>query len=199
MWFSRLATTLLVLAVMCALPSCGGNGVLPPGQDHSVAAVDLKRYMGMWYEIASLPAPFQEDCHCTTARYTLKGDYVEVINTCRRESAQGELDTAEGKAWPVEGSNNSRLKVSFFWPFKGDYWVIGLDPDYRWAMVGHPDKKYLWILSRTPRLAPEVYAGIEVRARELGYEVDKLQLMDQSCHQVGADSRIKEGGLEQGQ
>ena len=103
--------------------------------------------------LSSLPAPFQEDCHCTTARYTLKQDYVEVINSCRRLSAQGELDQAEGKAWPVEGSNNSRLKVSFFGPFYGGYSVIALDREgYRYALVCGPSPSYLWILARDPAL-----------------------------------------------
>jgi apolipoprotein D and lipocalin family protein len=153
-----------------------------PTDDHTVTSVDLKRYVGKWYEIASLPAPFQEGCFCTTAEYSLEKDHVKVVNRCRRGSPQGEVDEALGKAWPVEGSNNSRLKVSFFWPFKGDYWIIGLDQDYQWAMVGHPQKKYLWILSRSPNMPMELYQSLVSKAKSMGYDVARLKLMNQACY-----------------
>ena len=147
--------------------------------DHTVESVNLKRYMGKWYEIASLPAPFQKDCYCTTAEYNLRGEYIEVINSCRRGSAEGRLDIATGKAWPLKGSNNSRLKVSFFWPFKGDYWVVSLDQDYQWAMIGHPERKYLWILSRKPEMSNDLYQSLIKKAKELGYNIENLKLMVQ--------------------
>ncbi len=149
--------------------------------DHSVAGVDLARYSGLWYEIASLPARFQEGCVCSTAEYRVIGDYVEVTNSCRQESPQGKLRRVTGKARPVPGSNNSRLKVTFFWPFSGDYWIVGLDPDYRWAMVGHPQRKYLWILSRQPELDEKTFVALLERARVLGYPVERLRRSDQSC------------------
>ena len=158
--------------------SCEENA---PADDHTVEAVDLARYAGKWYEIASLPAPFQEDCFCTTAEYSLQKDHVKVLNQCRRGSVKGELDEAVGKAWPEEGSNNSRLKVSFFWPFKGDYWIIGLDQNYRWAMVGHPQRKYLWILSREPKMPEDLYQSLMGKAKDLGYDVSRLKLMVQEC------------------
>jgi apolipoprotein D and lipocalin family protein len=168
---------ILVLSLLL-LCSCAEK---PPPDDHSVEKVDLERYTGRWYEIASFPAPFQKDCHCTTAEYVSKGDYLQVINRCRRGSAEGEWDEATGKARPVEGSNNSRLKVSFFWPFKGDYWVIALDRDYQWVLVGHPQRRYLWILSRTPRISKALYDSLVERAASLGYDVTRLKIMDQSC------------------
>jgi len=175
----RFSIWLLTLALIPGLFfSCTGR---PPADDHSVGSVDLDRYIGRWYEIASLPAPFQKDCHCTTAEYILKGDYLRVINRCRRGSNRGELDEAKGKAWPVKGSHNSRLKVSFFWPFKGDYWVIALDKDYQWVMVGHPQRKYLWLLSRKPKISRELYDSLVEGAASLGYQVERLKTMDQSC------------------
>lgn len=117
----------------------------------SVAAVDLARYAGKWFEIASFPMFFQRQCvGDTSASYALGADgRVEVSNRCRTENG---FDEAKGVATVVEGWGNSRLKVSFFWPFKSDYWVMGLDNDYRWAVVGNPNRKYLWVLSRTPQL-----------------------------------------------
>ncbi len=115
----------------------------------TVAEVDLARYAGKWYEVAAFPMFFQRQCvGDTTAEYGLRPDGdISVRNRCRTESG---FDEATARAWAVEGSGNARLKVQFFWPFRADYWVIGLDDGYRWAVVGNPERKYLWILSRTP-------------------------------------------------
>jgi len=147
----------------------------------TVEQVDLKRYSGKWYEIASFPAPFQKDCYCTTATYADKEDYVEVLNACRKGSPTGPLEVARANANPVPDTGNAQLKVQFFWPFKGDYWVVALDPDYRYAMVGHPAKKYLWILSRTPAMDEGTYQSLVAVARSKGYEVDKLRRAVQTC------------------
>ncbi len=109
-----------------------------------------------------------------------KDGSVTVTNKCKR-GTDDTWDQAQGLAKPVEGSNNARLQVSFFRPFWGDYWVIALDPDYRWAMVGHPDKKYLWILSRTPEMAPGIYKKLVAQANSLGYHIESLKKTDQSC------------------
>lgn len=171
-----------LLMALLLVSACQGAGGPEYNDDHSVPSVDLARYAGKWYSIASLPAPFQDDCFCTTAEYILEKGRVRVINHCRRQSARGRLDQAEGIAIPVPGSRNSRLRVSFFRPFFGDYWVIALDPSYQWAMVGHPQRKYLWILSRSPRLAEEVYQRLVAQARALGYPVGRLDRTDQSCN-----------------
>jgi apolipoprotein D and lipocalin family protein len=147
----------------------------PGYSDQAVARVDLERYMGKWYEIASFPTWFQRDCFCTTADYELRGDHVWVKNSCRKGSPGGDLDVATAKAFAVAGSNNSRLKVQFFWPFKGDYWIIALDDNYQYAMVGHPDREYLWVLSRTPEMPENAYLSFTEIAREKGYDVTKLR------------------------
>ena len=120
----------------------------------SVERVDLTRYAGRWHEIAAFPMFFQRQCvGDTTAHYALRPDGdISVVNRCRTEDG---FDEASGKAWAVEGTGNAQLKVSFFWPFRSDYWVIGLDEDYQWAVVGNPNRKFLWVLSRTPRLGRE--------------------------------------------
>ena len=169
------------LAAALFLFLLGSCTAKPPLDDHSVSSVDLARYTGRWYEIASFPAPFQKDCHCTTADYSLENDYLRVVNRCRRGSTQGQWDEAQGKARPVAGSRNSRLRVSFFWPFKGDYWIIGLDEGYQWVLVGHPQRKYLWILARKPKISQDLYTSLVNRAASLGYEVTRLKTMDQSC------------------
>ncbi len=143
----------------------------------TVPDVDLAKYAGTWYEIASFPQRFQKGCHCTTATYTRsdKG-YIIVENRCNRDSVNGKASSITGKAFVEEGSGNAKLKVQFFWPFKGKYWIIDLADDYSYAVVGHPNRKYLWILSRTPKMTDDVYRGIVGRLKENGYDLDKLQL-----------------------
>ncbi|MEO8069609.1 MAG: lipocalin family protein [Flavobacteriales bacterium] len=146
----------------------------------TVPLVHLDRYAGKWYEIASYPQRFQKGCHCTTATYTRsdKG-YLVVENQCNRDTAGGKLSSVKGKAFAVEGSGNAKLKVQFFWPFAGKYWIIDLAQDYSYAVVGHPNRKYLWILSRDPLLPSDVYTGILTRLVANGYDTGKLQLTDQ--------------------
>jgi apolipoprotein D and lipocalin family protein len=140
----------------------------------SVAQVDLSRYAGKWFEIAAFPMYFQRDCvGDTTAEYALATDgSVSVTNRCRTDSG---FDEAEGKATVVEDSNNARLKVSFFWPFRSDYWVIGLDADYRWAVVGNPNRRFLWVLSRTPQLPQEMLDAALKAAADQGYDLKQLR------------------------
>jgi apolipoprotein D and lipocalin family protein len=145
----------------------------------SVPSVDLARYSGKWFEIASFPMFFQRNCVAdATAEYAAAADgALTVQNRCRTESG---FDEATGKATVVEGYGNSRLKVSFFWPFKADYWVVGLDPDYRWAVVGNPNRKYLWVLSRTPQLAPKLMEAALASASAQGFDLTQLRTTVQS-------------------
>ena len=149
----------------------------------SVPAVDPVRYSGKWFEIASFPMFFERKCiGDTTAQYTPAADgSITVLNRCRTESG---FDESKGKATVVEGTGNSQLKVSFFWPFKADYWVLGLDPEYRWAVVGNPNHKYLWILSRTPQIAPDLLSAAVAVAREQGYDLNQLRYTSQTTTQA---------------
>jgi apolipoprotein D and lipocalin family protein len=146
----------------------------------SVSAVDLKRYVGKWYEIARYPNRFQRECASdTTAEYELKPNgKVGVVNTCRK--SDGATKKARGTAKVVDRSN-ARLKVTFFWPFYGDYWIIGLDPEYRWAVVGEPRRRYLWILSRTPQMTEADYQQALEQARAAGYDPQRLVKTPQSA------------------
>jgi apolipoprotein D and lipocalin family protein len=172
----------LLPLLLLALAACATQPPGPPVQ--TVPAVDLQRYAGTWFEIARFPTSFQDSptrrCEAVTATYTPRPDgQIGVVNRCRNALAGGEPIEATGTAYAVEGANNARLRVSFFWPFYGDYWVIGLDPVYRWAVVGAPARDYLWILSRTPEMAPGDYAEAVARARAQGFEVARLQLTAQ--------------------
>lgn len=168
----------VLLALALGATSCATSTTerlgLPPLQ--TVDAVDLQRYTGTWYEIASYPQRFQEGCTGTTATYSLRDDgQIAVLNRCRKRSLQGEESRAEGRARVTDPSTNAKLEVSFFGPFWGDYWIIDLGSDYQYAVVGHPGRDYLWILSRTPTMDDAVYRGILERLKAKGYQLDRLQ------------------------
>jgi apolipoprotein D and lipocalin family protein len=162
----------LALSAGCAASTTDRLG-LPPLQ--TVAHVDLSRYVGTWYEIASFPHRFQRGCTATTATYTLRADGdIDVLNRCRKGSVDGEETSAEGRARVVDRTTNAKLEVSFFGPFWGDYWVIDLSDDYSYAVVGHPGRDYLWILSRTPTMAESTYQELVARLASRGYETARL-------------------------
>jgi len=141
----------------------------------TVKFVDLSRYVGQWYEIARYPNRFQKGCVGSRATYTLRDDgRINVVNACYDKSFAGTLRSAKGKAWVVDTETNARLKVSFFWPFAGDYWIIDLGKDYEYAVIGHPKRKYLWILSRTPEMSDEVYQSILMRLQNQEYNTAQL-------------------------
>jgi apolipoprotein D and lipocalin family protein len=171
----------LTVFTVSGITACAGP---PAAKDanRTVTSVDLERYMGKWYAVASLPAWFQKNCCCVTAEYSMQKDYVAVVNTCRKGAPDGPLKVSTAKAFVVPGTGNARLKVQFFWPFKGDYWIIALDDNYRYALVGHPCRRYLWILSRTPSMAEGTYAALVETARSKGYDVDRLERIPQTCN-----------------
>ncbi len=169
------STSLLLLAlwVTACTPTTTERLHLPPLR--TVPRVELKRYLGTWYEIARYPQRFQRGCTATTATYTARKDgMIRVVNRCRIGSPKGRPKVARGLARVVDKKTNAKLEVSFFRPFWGDYWIIDLGPDYEYAVVGHPSRDYLWILSRTPHLDPAVYAGILARLKAQGYELHRL-------------------------
>ncbi|MFC1612130.1 lipocalin family protein [Myxococcota bacterium] len=173
------------LLAACATTTTDRLG-LPPLE--AVPQVDLSRYVGTWYEIASFPQRFQKGCTGTTANYTLQEDgEIRVLNRCRKGSLQGKEDSAEGRARVTDPVTNAKLEVTFFWPFWGEYWIVDLDPDYQFAVVGHPGRDYLWILSRTPSMEKEVYTDILERLRNKSYQVERLQRTVQpQAESVGA-------------
>jgi apolipoprotein D and lipocalin family protein len=174
---SSVESARLALAVLCfTLGACAGvdsRGDLP-----TVASVDLSRYAGTWYEIARLPMWFQRHCVDSKATYSSRPDgAVGVRNECVTDT--GGLEQAEGVATVVDAKTNARLTVVFDNWFarlfgssrEGNYWILDLDPEYRTAMVGTPDRRFLWILSRTPQLDEATYRRLVERAQQLGYPV----------------------------
>ena len=150
----------------------------------TVGYVDLKKYVGLWYEIAKIPNSFQDQCvKGTTAKYVLNEDgEIDVINSCIDED--NEKDVANGLARIVDKKTNAKLEVSFVsffgWrPFWGDYWIIGLDENYNWAIVGTPNRKYGWILSRTPNLDKETINKIFSILKEQGYNPKDFEISKQ--------------------
>ena len=147
-----------------------------------VPAIDLARYAGIWYEVARFPNRFQQKCLGeVTATYSLLSDNeLKVVNACRVKN--GQIAKAEGRARRAEEKGpNSKLKVRFAPSFLswlpvvwGDYWIIDLAPDYSYAVVGSPDRKYLWVLSRTPQLAETTYEQITRRVAAQGFETSRL-------------------------
>jgi apolipoprotein D and lipocalin family protein len=173
----RLALLLPLLAA-CSTTTTTERERLPPVQ--TVPAVELSSYLGTWYEIASFPQSFQEGCAGTTATYRSRDDgEIDVENRCRDGSLTGDERTANGRARVVDRTTNARLEVSFFRPFWGDYWVIDLDPAYGWAVVGHPSRDYLWILSRTPSLPPPTMDAILGRLKAQGFPLERLRKTEQ--------------------
>jgi apolipoprotein D and lipocalin family protein len=140
----------------------------------TVEYVDLSRYVGEWYEIARLPNSFQNGCVGSKAVYAKRADgEIDVVNSCL-DADSGEARSAKGRAWVVDQAGNARLKVSFFWPFRGDYWIIELGKEYEYAVIGTPSRKYLWILSRNPEMPEFLFSEIMKRAERQGFAVKNV-------------------------
>lgn len=146
----------------------------------TVKNVDLQRYMGKWYEIARFNHRFERGLEGVTAVYTLKEDgKIKVENCGHKGTVEGELKCTEGKAKVPDTTDPGKLKVAFFLSFYSDYYILELDQDYRWALVGSSTDKYLWILSRTPRLETDVLTMILGKARARGYDTNRLLFVSQ--------------------
>lgn len=146
----------------------------------TVDSVDVKRYMGTWFEIARFPQRFERGLVGVTANYTLlPNGKVRVLNSGYERDFNGRLRTATGSARVVDTATNAKLKVSFFWPFSADYWILELGKDYEFAVVGEESRKYLWILSRTPQMDEGVYKELLKRVQSKGFDISKLEKVPQ--------------------
>ncbi|HWD89559.1 MAG TPA: lipocalin family protein [Mucilaginibacter sp.] len=147
----------------------------------TVGYVDIGQYLGKWYEIARFPHSFEKDCACCMAEYSMNEDgSIKILNGCIRE---GNLEVTEGRATIIDRRHQSKLRVQFNdGIFTGQYWIIALAPDYSYAMVGHPNRKYLWILNRTPVMDNQVYNFLLVQAAGKGFDVRKLAKTGQDCN-----------------
>jgi apolipoprotein D and lipocalin family protein len=146
-----------------------GNSSVP----QPAKSVDLEKYLGRWFEIARYEQRFQKGCTGVTADYSLRQDgSINVVNRCRKRG--GHVDEARGRAKVVDRATNAKLKVSFFGPFYGHYWVLDHADDYSWSIVGEPSGRYLWILARSPRLPENEVSQLFARAQALGYNTTML-------------------------
>jgi apolipoprotein D and lipocalin family protein len=148
----------------------------------TVDQVDIKRYLGKWYEIARIPNRFEKGLICVTADYSLRKDgKIKVVNSGHKENDPAKVKTATGKAWLPDKQITSRLKVQFFWPFSGDYYIFHLDKDYRYALVGSPDRKYFWLLSRNLVIEDSLYNELIEIAAKNDFEVSSIYKTPQTC------------------
>lgn len=167
------------LSALFLLLSCSACG-RPENAPRAVSHIDLARYAGIWYEIARYPTRFEKNCAGAMAIYRVLDDGgLEVVNRCRDIADGGRIREIKGYAKVPDPLNPAELKVTFFWPLYGHYWVIALSEDYTWAVVGHPQRKYLWILARQPVLDQGVLQKILSLIVEQGYEPERLVFADQ--------------------
>ena len=149
-----------------------GNAAVP----QPAKTVDLDRYLGRWYELARYEAGFQRGCEAVTADYSRREDgLIRVLNSCRQDSVDGRLRQSEGRARVEDTVTNAKLKVSFFGPFWGDYWVLDHADDYRWSIVGEPSGRYLWLLHRDANPPAAERDALVRRAAALGYDTNLLR------------------------
>lgn len=158
--------TILTLVFTLVAAICSAQAL------NTVPYVDIKKYSGLWYEIAHLPIKFQKGCTNTTAEYTLTDEnYLIVKNTCLRN---GQEAAVKGKAFVVKNSGNAKLRVQFFWPFKADYWILALDDDYNYAVIGNESRKNMWILSRSPVLDNLILQSLLTEMKVKAFPVEEL-------------------------
>lgn len=182
MKFTRPLTVTAIGSAALLLAGCAtvfsrhpvGNTAVP----QPAKSVELDRYLGKWYELARYEQGFQKDCDGVTAEYALRGDgKISVLNMCRKPD--GKQTDAKGTAKIVDPTTRAKLKVSFFGPFYGDYWVLDHADDYSWSIVGEPSGRYLWLLSRDATPGQGKLDELIARARAMGYDTSMLRITKQ--------------------
>lgn len=167
---------LLIMLLLFGLFSCKTQSL------ETVKVLEINKYAGTWFEIARLPNRFEKDLECVTATYELmENGKIKVINRGISVKDHSKKKEITGKAWIPDDEFPGRLKVQFFWPFSGNYWVIELDTNYRFALVGDPSRKYLWILSKDKQLDKTIYQKMINTAKETGFKTEHLLLVNQDC------------------
>jgi apolipoprotein D and lipocalin family protein len=169
--------SLFILVLMFSASSCSSIPNKSVPELNVVPYVDIERYLGKWYEIALYPNWFEKGCFSSTAFYEkLENNEIKVTNQCRMYGRDGRLNEAVGRVFIADRKSNAKLKVQFFWPFKGDYWIVELDSDYQYAVVSEPGRQYLWILSRTPEIDPKILLDLKKRIIGKGFDLNYLEL-----------------------
>ena len=173
-----LRTFKVALGLLAAL-TIGACAKDPPLD--TVSNVDLKRYQGKWYEIAKLPRATQADCYGTIGMYTMTGaSTINLTHQCNVGSMTGPQHVSQANGQVPDPSVTSKLSVDFGGGYYGDYWIIDLGANYEYAVVGHPTRQYLWILSRTPTLDATTLAGVLKRAQDKGFDTSQLKYTPQA-------------------
>ena len=164
---------IFLLALLFLMNSCNSQDKMI--DKTVVKELDIERYLGKWYEIARYDHRFERGLVGVTASYSFRDDgKIKVVNTGYKETLNGQKSEAIGKAKIPDPNVPSKLKVSFFWLFYGDYFVFELDENYQWAVIGSSTDNYLWILSRTPQMDETVYYELLNKLTTRGYNIDKL-------------------------
>jgi apolipoprotein D and lipocalin family protein len=170
----RVGLAALLVAALALTPGCGSDAPLEVAQN-----VDLGRFQGKWYEIARLPRTTQTDCHGTTGFYTQNSDgTLTLVNQCNVGATDGPLKTVAMTARVPDSAVAAKMSLEVG-GFSGDYWILEVGPNYEYAVVGHPSREYLWILSRTPTLDPATQQGIVERAQSAHFDTTKLEFTPQ--------------------
>jgi apolipoprotein D and lipocalin family protein len=170
--------TILILITIMSINTIQGQKNLTV-----VPAIDLKAYQGTWYEIARKPFSFESKVKCNTANYSIRPDgKIRVINQGRLIANPSKIKTAKGVAFIPDKNIPAKLKVQFFWPFRGDYWIMELNKDYRYVLIGEPSLKYLWILARDKKLDKTILDQLLKKASDAGYDLTDLIMTPQDCN-----------------
>ena len=169
-------TSLLLLLIYLA--GCSMNSHQPL---KTVDQLDLQRFMGNWYVIANIPTFVEKGAVNAVENYALEDDgTIAVTFTYHKEDRSKPRKTMKSRGFVVPGTSNAQWKIQFFWPIKFPYYVIDLDEDYKYTVIGLPNRKYLWIMAREPYLDEEIYEGIIQRVREQGFDISKIQRVPQN-------------------
>lgn len=162
--------------LLSSFMSCSSKLALP-----TIDNVDINQYKGKWYEIARLPNSFEKGLSCVTAEYSIKTNgKIKVVNK-GYAIEKSKWKSSQGTAWVPDNNFPGQLKVSFFWPFAGDYYIIALADDYSYALVGAPDRNYLWVLSRTKTLDVATYEQLIQIAKNQNFDTSNLEKINQTC------------------
>ncbi len=176
--FIKMKKTVLLLIIMLSAITLSAQKNLSV-----VPSVDLKKYAGKWYEIARKPFSFETKLKCITATYTLREDgRIGVENAGVYISKPGKTSIARGRAFIPDKNAPAKLKVQFFWPFSGNYWIMQLDENYRYVLIGEPSLKYMWILAREKKLESDVLKMLLDKASNAGYDITDLIMTVQDCN-----------------
>lgn len=172
---NRLITLCMVFMIALASSGCSRHPPLP-----TVNHVDLTRYQGDWFVIAHIPYSLEEGKVATFDRYRMRDDgYMDNEFWFRRGTFDAPEEAWKGVAWVHDTATNAEWRVQFLWPFTATYLIIDLDPDYRWAVVGHPSRNYFWVLARERSISDSTYEGILLRAAAKNYDVGRIRLVPQ--------------------